>query len=325
MVLKSLALFYLKTGTPQKAYQITENLMKINDYDGDAHLLRGLALYLNGNYIDAITSLEQARTFRPYNPELLLFLGVTHYYLKNYELAEACFEEAFTMGESFVVIWLNRGIFYYKQGMASLALQYFEAVLRIDPENFPAWFLRSKCRFELDEIEESYKSIERALYFFPGDKNALSLKGLIEFKRGNYASGAECYTKITELEEGNETHWFNLGLIQLWNKNYEGANGAFNRALLIRKNIFSLIGKAFSSFYTGDSANEEKYLLDAKKHNPEKFDEWAKTCAGSENHLQTLSLVDTIDITFELPLDSLISVFEPITVLHLPDLDHAFK
>lgn len=101
-------------GHYSKAIKLLKEYIYANDTS--AALCTKLAiLYLeNGQYVKSLKAASYASELNPYNPQNLNIMGITLFYLGNYEQALNAYTRAIALNPSFAVAYYNRGLLRYE-------------------------------------------------------------------------------------------------------------------------------------------------------------------------------------------------------------------
>jgi hypothetical protein len=97
------------------------------------HLNRGKEELRLGRYEEARRELEDARRFRPQEPEVLANLGFTLFHLGQYEDAETITRDVLSSFPSSVPLLFNLGLILFKAGRFGEAKEPLEKVIQIAP------------------------------------------------------------------------------------------------------------------------------------------------------------------------------------------------
>ncbi|MBI4178638.1 tetratricopeptide repeat protein [bacterium] len=104
------------------------------------------AAYARGDYVGAADAFSQLVSRLPSDGRIYFNLGVCHYNLKNYKLAEGEFLKAMTLQPNDAEIHLYIGHCQFMQNRSKEAKLHWEEALRLDPANDMARFLLSSLQ-----------------------------------------------------------------------------------------------------------------------------------------------------------------------------------
>jgi len=91
------------------------------------------------------------------------------------------------------------GRFFLNMGEYYQAIEYFNKVLKIDPENEDAWYYKGLAYFDSNEYQDAIKCFDKVISLDPDDRYSYYYKGLALSCVNKYKEAFECYTKLVEL------------------------------------------------------------------------------------------------------------------------------
>lgn len=322
---KHLAFFFLKADQFEDALKVLKGINTDMTFDAEVSLLRGIAYYQLKNYKEALVHITRYIYLRPNNLDHFLFYCAALYNSGERKNTEKLFLVAKRAGGKNTLTWINLGVYYLKEGEYPKSLQYLEGAIRLDSENFNAWFFRSFCLMKSHNLEEALKSVERALFFSPQDMKSWILMAHIEFLRGNRKESEESLSRTLEMEEKNEKLWYNLGVVYYFLENHQEALKAFDKALRLCDGFFNaLLGKSLTYAALGDQDNAAAFLLEAEKADEKAYQQWSDLPADSKESLVPPGFQDTVDLDFLFPSKPFRISWDPIKLMDILELDGAF-
>jgi tetratricopeptide (TPR) repeat protein len=135
-----------------KAYEICSKLGGVGSFAGNyAIALFHLSnkLYLQGDYVQALDYLGQARRMEPKNKYVLNLAGIVEYSLGRYKEAQETFEYLLAVDPNFMSAYLNLGNVLWESGQQDAALVTWKQGLTVSPDN----------KAMVDRIESALKKI----------------------------------------------------------------------------------------------------------------------------------------------------------------------
>ncbi|MCA9212011.1 MAG: tetratricopeptide repeat protein [Planctomycetales bacterium] len=127
-------------------------------YAGQAYLRRGIILFRQGKYHEAIKDFDDA-TFAnspiQADPRAMLWLGFCHARLGDLDSASRAYTSAIRVYSDFVPAYMNRGLLRMKTGRFADAYDDFNSVIRLDPGNKSAAKYRDAAKKYADQINDS--------------------------------------------------------------------------------------------------------------------------------------------------------------------------
>lgn len=149
-------------------YNVTEGIRKvINIYLVQNAMTTGEAHFSAHNYIEALSSYEDAIRFEPDNANAYNSKGITLVELQRYQEALTAFQEAIRLNPNDAHTYNNLGstlgyLKHYKQ-----ALEAFEQAIRFDPSNAKIYINKGHILHELKFYRKALEAFEQATDFDP--------------------------------------------------------------------------------------------------------------------------------------------------------------
>ncbi len=323
---KHLAFFCLKAAQSEKALAVLKDIDTDKTFDAEVSLLRGIAHYDMKNYKEALAHFTTYCHLRANNLDNFIYYCAALYNIGEHKSTERLFLRAKRAGGKNALAWINLGVYYLKEGEYIKSLQYLEGAIRLDSESYHAWFFRSFSLMKSSNLEEAQKSVERALYFSPQDIKSWILKAHIEFLRGYFKESEESLSRTLEIEDKNEKLLYNLGVVYYFQRNYQEALKAFDRAQWLTDGFFNaLLGKSLTYAALGDEKSAHTFLLEAEKIDEQAYQRWCEALAESKEAQVPLGFEESIDLDFILPSQPVRMSWDPIKFMDTLELDGAFS
>jgi len=129
---------------------------------------RGLALYGQGRYEEAILSFDAA--IRLDNESALAWVGkgLALYDLKRYDEAILAYDEAIRLEPEYPDAWYNKGIALRNLGRCDEAIEAYDVAIRLDPEDADVWNNRGVALYDLKRYDEAISAYDEAISLDPG-------------------------------------------------------------------------------------------------------------------------------------------------------------
>lgn len=174
--------------------------------------------------------------------------------------------------------WMNKGDELEQQEKPDEALQAFRKAAEIDPLNHWAWQGIGSAFAKMDKRDEAIEAFDHAIYLAPDNSAPLHNKAVYfqnyGYEDGDTVQAIKLYRKALQLNENNDSSWWQLAFLLLEEENYIEALDAFGHAIdLYEKDVKSTEGR-----YVDDLA----MLWDGK----------AKTLAGLNRDKEALEAFD---------------------------------
>ena len=139
-----------------RIWGIKKNLAKINIIDGNSSLL-------DGRYRMAVTFYKRAQKYERNNIDLLNKIGVSFFYLKEFEEAKNCLEYALKINESHIKTIYNLALTYEQLNESEKAIELYKKVLDIEPKHFAALASIGILLYKKQDYPNSKKYLESSL------------------------------------------------------------------------------------------------------------------------------------------------------------------
>lgn len=124
-------------------------------------LARGIALYEEDRYDEALQMLETMPAQAPPDWHFPYYKGMVLVQLKDYERAAGHLEESIVLDSTQIAPLFALGVTYFKLGKLGLSKSYFAAVLKIDPENEEArGLMDTMASLERMQVEQPEQAVE---------------------------------------------------------------------------------------------------------------------------------------------------------------------
>ncbi|MEP1094716.1 MAG: tetratricopeptide repeat protein [Cyclobacteriaceae bacterium] len=167
------------------------------------------------------------------------YRGMAYQKLGDNEKALMDFNKSFEF-DTLADFYVNRSQLYAKTERESLAINDLEQALKIEPQNYLAWYNLAL----LDETAMLPNYLLEDEEFSP----MLNLLGANAYESGQYAMATQYLTKAIENNPNEELAYLNRGKALLQTKAYKQARVDFLKALQINNSnpeVFFLIGNSF--------------------------------------------------------------------------------
>jgi len=241
--------------------------------------------------IDPNTNLASGvSTLSTMDAEIWNHIGLCNFKSGNYEEAIVSYNRGIDIGKNSPDLHLNRGAAYEKIGKLELAMQDYQFVLSISPENEIASFnllnikMNNSVKHDLIESLEVYISVNpfvaegytsRGLYYYEihnfelaihDFKDAVKLDpentdyqfnlALCQEKLGKSHEAEMIFLKITELDPTHSGAYFNLGNLKFKQKQYDDAISYYTIAHHLNPKNASIIYNRALAYFKNNQLNE---------------------------------------------------------------------
>jgi len=125
----------------------------------------------------------------------------------------------------------------YFSGLYSDALEYFDKVIAINPNNAVAWYNKGVALDELKRYDEAIIAYDKAIAINPNDAKAWFNKGVTLVKLSRYDVAIIAYDKAIAINPNDAKAWINKGVSLCKLKRYDEAIIACDKAIAINPNF----------------------------------------------------------------------------------------
>ncbi|MDJ1175205.1 CHAT domain-containing protein [Roseofilum capinflatum] len=202
--------------------------------EAEAWFERGKAEYMQGDFLGAIASYDQALEIKPDDHYAWNGRGVALGDLGRTEEAIASYDRALDIKPDFHQAWFNRGVALYALGRYEEAIASWDRALDIKPDYHEAWYNRGNALGDLGRNEEAIASYDRALESKPDFHDAWRNRGNALRDLGRNEEAIASFDRALESKPDFHEAWYNRGnaLRDLGRK--EEAIASYDRALEIK-------------------------------------------------------------------------------------------
>lgn len=169
----------------------------------------------------------------------------------------------------------KEGIEFYQLGQFSLALEYFDEILEVNPENFNSWNTKGSIFRQMGNLEDALFCFDKALEFNPEFNLAWNNKGDYYYQIGNFKEALICFNKVIEISPDFYLTWYKKGRIHLENQEWNEALNCFNKSLELNSK-FPLAWQSKGKVLSHNNEFEKAIICydQALKFNPHSAEIW---------------------------------------------------
>ncbi|MFI4874886.1 MAG: tetratricopeptide repeat protein, partial [Blastopirellula sp. JB062] len=158
----------LEQGRRDEALERFEHALGLDPQHGQAWFVKGCVISESGRVRDAAQCYLQALQHAPGYAGLILFnLGNCFRDLDEPERALECFESVIELEPENADAWINQGVVLDRLGRAEEAIACYDKAIRLAPNDVDAWANRGNCLRALREFADALECYETALQFKP--------------------------------------------------------------------------------------------------------------------------------------------------------------
>jgi tetratricopeptide (TPR) repeat protein len=168
--------------------------------EDDKNLSRGIDLFTEGKYDDAIKCFEKVIEKFPENIEGHYNLGLSYLRKGDVNQAIASFEKAAELNPEAMPIFLALGEAYFNKGENEKALENYQQAIKIDPENPKAHYNLAMVYYKLNQTEEALLEFDNCIELAPENSTARYQAGLASIKHGDFERAIAYFESFLKLE-----------------------------------------------------------------------------------------------------------------------------
>ncbi|MEB3885542.1 tetratricopeptide repeat protein [Lyngbya sp. CCY1209] len=185
------------------------------------------------------------------------------------------------------VVIFQKGLILERQNQYEVALETYEAALKLEPDNSQTWLHQCHSWYQLEEPYKAIAACEKALKI---DRNwgessadrAWKYRGFASINLGNYEEASTSFDRALNLNEDDPTLWAAQGFVfSVLNRDREALN-AYERAIALRPDYsYALVNQCRLSNDLGQYQAAQK-ACEAALEGDGFWDEWGSAPAWSQ-------------------------------------------
>jgi tetratricopeptide (TPR) repeat protein len=201
---------------------------------------RGNALFLSGDYADAVDAYDRALALKPDYYQAWSNRGSALFNLDQYEASIASCDRALDLKDDYPEAWNNRGSSLIKLGDYSAAAFSFEQATSLKPDDLDAWNNRGFVLMQLSRHKEALAAYSQAVKLNPNSVQAWHDRGRATLELKRYEQALQCFDKVIGLSSNHLGAWRDraIALEKLGRAN--DAYDALSHALLLDPDLVEL-------------------------------------------------------------------------------------
>lgn len=150
----------------------------------------------------------------------------------------------------------SAGVQNLKQKKFREAIQVFDQVLELDPDNHHALYNRGFAYFNLKMYNEAGEDFNQAIHYNPGDSTARLYKGLIKYYEQDFEGAITEYSEALEVAPYYADVYYNRGIARGQMGNYTEARDDFSTAIRISPNHSkAYFNRGLAGYFMGDTVS----------------------------------------------------------------------
>jgi tetratricopeptide (TPR) repeat protein len=223
----------LNDNDPDSALSVWRELISVNQI-GKVNAQRISDLINSGKSSEALAAIESLLAGE--SAEELYLKGLLSIESDRWEEAIQIFNIVINLEPNNHSAWNNRGNALGNLGRYKEALASFDRCLELEPDDYEAWYNRGVVLGKLGRYEEAIASYDRSLEFKPDKDEAWNNRGNALGKLGRYEEAIASYDRCLEFKPDKDEAWNNRGNALSKLGRYEEAIASFDRSLEFRPN-----------------------------------------------------------------------------------------
>ena len=148
------------------------------DFSEKYYLSLGIYEINQGNYTDALNSLNDALKFNPESAEIYFYIGVAYHSLSKKEMACENYTKALKINKNMPDAYFNRGQLLFESDI-NAAIDDFVSAIALDSKFIDAYYSLAAAQKKLGRYAEAIKNLDKIIELEPDAVNAKALKKLI--------------------------------------------------------------------------------------------------------------------------------------------------
>ena len=175
---------------------------------------RANALFLSGNYEDAVDSYDRAVALKPDYYQAWSNRGSALFNLGQYEASIASFDRALDLKTDYPEAWNNRGSSLIKLGDYDAAAFSFERATELKADHLEAWSNRGYVMMELGRYKEALLAYSQAVKLDPNSAQAWHERGRATLAVNRPEQALQCFDKAIGIAPDDLNIWRDRALAQ---------------------------------------------------------------------------------------------------------------
>ena len=187
-----------------------------------------------GQYVAAITDLEQAVQHDAATTDTYFSLGVAHYYQQEYPAAIEAWTAYLDLNPDDATVYYNRGCAYDDLGQYEQAIADYAKAIRLNPDYADAYNNRGIAYRKHGQQKQAIADYDEAIRLKPDDATVYYNRGVAYSNLGQYEQAIADYTEAIRLNPDYATAYTNRGLVYHYQGDYEQAIANYDEAIRLK-------------------------------------------------------------------------------------------
>ena len=218
-------------GNHQEALEDYNKAIALDSEDVDAYINRGLVYEALKEYEKALADYDKAIALNTEDADVYNNRGIVYEALKEYEKALADYDKAIALNTEDADAYINRGNVYRTLKEYEKALADYDKAIALDLEYAMAYSNRGNVYTTLKEYEKALIDYEKAIELDPKYANAYNNRGCTYDAMGEYEKALADYDKALELDSNHADAYDSRGDTYIHLGRYQEAVEACTKAI----------------------------------------------------------------------------------------------
>jgi superkiller protein 3 len=157
---------------------------------------------------------------------------------EEYSIAIQYYDEAIELDPNNFYAWYYKGLSFTASEKSKKAIEAYNKAIELDPNNFYTWYYKGLSFTGLKEYKKAIEAYNKAIELDPNNSEVWSYKGLSLAGLKEYKKAIEACDKAIELDPNNFEAWYYKGLSFAGLEEYKKAIEAYNKAIELNPNDF---------------------------------------------------------------------------------------
>ena len=181
---------------------------------GPRALLEGKRLLEEGNYPEAVASLEKASSLLPKNALAWNYLGLAYHAARQHEQAVKAYRVALSLDHKLAAVRYNLGCLYLEQDNVTNALEELRSFTLLQPGAPDGWLKLGAAQNRARRLDEAERSFRTALDLQARHPEALNGLGLVQMQRRRYLEALNHFNAAATQEPPYPPAVLNAAIVQ---------------------------------------------------------------------------------------------------------------
>jgi len=173
----------------------------------EAALLIGFGQFKQGDFAQALNSLDRALVMDRSNARIWYNRGIVLGSLNRYEEAVASYDRALALDKNNASAWGNRGVVLNDLGQHEEAVASYDKALALNNSKASIWYNRGNTLDILSQYKEALTSFDRVLALDKNNANAWANRGFALSMLGRIPEAIESYDHAIVLKPQETSFW----------------------------------------------------------------------------------------------------------------------